>query len=253
MPACGWEILGCDDCEAYVSLDDEIQAQVEEWAINRLWLWTNQRFGACEVSYRPCRKTCAGYSLGGPALIGGRFTNLVCGMCGDECSCQFVSEVILPGPIAEPTEILIDGEPLDLEAVRVDNYNRLVRIDGGHFPTCQDIGAPPTDVGTWQVTYLQGEPVPAGGGLIAGILACEYAKYVCNDDSCRLPQKLTVANRQGLTINQIINSQNSAEGFSGIWIIDDWISSQINTPARSTVFSPDIPRPRQTTWTFAAS
>ncbi len=253
MPACGWEILGCDDCSAYTDLSDEIQAEVEAWAVNRLWEWTNKRFGACEVTYRPCRKTCDGYLMYGPALINGHFINFGCARCGDTCSCTSVSEVILPGPIAEPTEILIDGDPLDLEAVRVDNYNRIVRIDGGTFPTCQDMGAPPTEIGTWQVSYLQGEAVPPGGGLVAGILACEYAKYLCNDDSCKLPQRLTIATRQGLTIGQIDDFQNLENGFTGIWIIDDWIAAAIKPPARSTVFSPDVPRPRQATWTFAVS
>ncbi len=253
MPACGWEIMGCDDCSAFTELTDEMQAMVEEWAVNRLWEWTNKRFGPCEISYRPCRKTCDGYLMYGPALVNGRFINFACGRCGDTCSCSSVSQVVLPGPIAEPTEILIDGDPLDLSAVRVDNWNTIVRVDGGTFPTCQDMGAMPDEVGTWEVTYLQGEPVPPGGGFVAGILACEYAKYLCNDDSCKLPQRLTIATRQGLTIGQIDDFQNLENGFTGIWIIDDWIAAAIKPPARSTVFTPDVPRPRQTTWTYAAS
>jgi hypothetical protein len=253
MPACGWEIIGCQDCAPFSNLDPAVQAEVEAWAINRLWLWTNQRFGQCPVSYRPCRKTCNGYAIGGPWLIGGRFLNLTCGICGDECSCTYVSQVILPGPIWEPTEILIDGDPLDLDAVQVYDYNKLVRIDGGHFPTCQNLGATPFEVGTWQVTYLQGEPIPAGGQLVAGILAQEYAKAICGDGSCRLPKRLSSITRQGMTIAMLDNFTNLKEGFTGIWEIDDWIMSAIVPPARSTVFSPDVPRPKQPTWTFSES
>lgn len=253
MPACDWEVSDCQNCAAFMDLSPEAQAEVEAWAVNRLWLWTNQRFGACPVSYRPCRTSCGDGWPVIPTLSGGHFINLVCGSCGDNCSCGHVSEVILPGPIAEPVEILIDGVALDLCAVRVDDYNRLVRIDGGYFPTCQDVGGEPTDDGTWQVTYLQGEPVPPGGSLVAGVLACEYAKAVAGDGSCRLPKRLTVTQRQGLTVAAIDKFEGLDTGMTGIWEIDDWIMSAIKPPARSSVWSPDVPRHRQTTWTCGDS
>jgi hypothetical protein len=184
---------------------------------------------------------------------GGRFLNLNCDRCGDDCSCNSVSGVILPGPIAEPTEILIDGEALDLWNVEVYDWNNLVRVDGGHFPTCQNMGALPDEEGTWQVTYLQGEPVPAGGSMIAGILACEYAKYLCNDSSCQFPKRLTSITRQGITLGMIDNFSGLENGFTGIWIIDDWIAAAIKPPARSIVYTPDVPRPKQPTWTYSES
>lgn len=228
-----------------MNLSPSKQEEVEAWAVNRLWLWTNQRFGACEVSYRPCKTNCAGYGPG--------FVPLVCGSCGDSCSCRSVSEVILPGPIMEVVEVLVDGVEVDLCAFRVDDHNRLVRIDGERLPTCQDVSADATEVGTWQVTYLQGEPVPPGGGLVAGVLACEYAKAIAGDGACRLPKRMTITQRQGITVAALDKFEGLDEGLTGIWEIDDWITSARKPPARSTVSSPDIPRHRRTTWTCGDS
>lgn len=257
MTPCGWEVVSCGECSALTNLDEAVREQVELWAVTRLWEWTNRRFGPCSTSVRPCRERCLG-DMAGPALVNGHFVNLVCGSCGDSCSCNSVSEVILPGPISEPTQILIDGIELDLCAVRVDDWNRLVRIDGGRFPSCQDIGANPDAPGTWQVTYLKGEPVPPGGGLIAGMLACEYAKALCGDSSCRLPKRVSTITREGLTMGMIDNFSNLKDGWTGIWEIDDWISTYstrlgVGPWKASTVSSPDVTKPRQTTWTCGES
>jgi hypothetical protein len=260
MPPCGWEVIGCDDCQALNDLDPEVAAAVEERAIARLWEWTNKRFGPCPVVYRPCKKMCTGngnwmwnYPTGS-----GRYINLNCGNCGDSCSCSTVSEIILPGPIAEPLEILVDGVELELWRVRVDNYNRLIRVDGGEFPTCQDLGAPATDVGTWQITYAKGEEVPPGGGLVAGILACEYAKGMCGDETCRLPRRVSSITRQGITMAMLDNFDKLQVGFTGIWEIDDWIATyttnlKMGPWQMGRVTSPDIPQQRFTTWEYSDS
>lgn len=260
MGPCGWDIIGCDDCGALNNLSDEVRTAVEERAITRLWEWTNKRFGPCPIAYRPCKTKCAetGGWLWNMPTGSGRRIDLNCGGCGDSCSCKEVSEIILPGPIAEPLEILIDGVELDLSRVRVDNYNRLVRIDGGRFPTCQDLGAPATEVGTWQVTIAKGEEVPPGGALVAGILACEYAKGMCGDDSCRLPRRVTSVTRQGITIAMLDDFQKLQVGFTGIWEIDDWIATY-TTNLRTgpwqmgRVSSPDIREQRFTTWEYVDS
>jgi hypothetical protein len=260
MQPCDWEVIDCDDCTALTSLSDELQEAVRQHAVNRLWEWTNRRFGACPVSYRPCKKSCAtdsGWMWNYP-IAGGRYIDLGCGNCSHGCSCRSVSEIILPGPIAEPTEILIDGEELDLCSVRVDNYNRLVRIDGGEWPKCQNLGEPPTEEGTWQVTYLKGEPVPAGGGFIAGILACEYAKGICKDNSCRLPKRVSTVQRQGLTVAILDNFQNLGVGGTGIWEIDDFITTyttnlRMGPWQASSVSSPDLTPQRFTTWECSES
>src|SRR5690606_26066328 len=111
---------------------------------------------------------------------------------------------------------------------RVDDELYLVRIDGGRFRS------------PWEITFLQGEVVPPGGGLVAGILACEYAKALCNDNSCRLPKRVTTVTRQGLTMAMLDNFLDLEKGYTGIREIDDWVTTQ-NKPKRpSLVTSPDV-------------
>jgi hypothetical protein len=253
MAACGWEVIGCELCAAYVGISDELKTEVEAWAVERLWQWTNQRFGPCEEIVRPCRKTCNDFSVSTPPWGGARWIGLTCGSCGDSCSCREVQQVRLPGPIAEPLEVLIDGEEVDLSAFRVDDWNILVREDGGHFPVCQDMDKPLGEAGTWGVTYLLGEPVPPGGSLVAGILACEYAKALCGSSDCRLPRRVSSIQRQGLVVGILDNFTNLKEGFTGIFEIDDWIMAQVKPRRRAVISSPDVSRPRITTWTFSES
>lgn len=198
---------------------------VDEWAINRLWEWTNQRFGPCEVTYTNESEECC--------WLFDRYRSM----------CR-ISEILLPGPIAEPLELVVAGEDIDPCDLRVDDYAFLVRLDGGTFH------------GDWSVTYLKGEPIPPGGELIAGILACEYAKSICNDQTCKLPKRLTTVTREGLTMGMIDNFSGLENGFTGIWVIDDWITTnnaKMGPWKRSAVFTPDIRRPRQTTWTCSES
>ncbi len=253
MPACGWEVLGCENCSAYTGLSDLVRAEVDAWAIERLWQWTNQRFGPCVEIVRPCRKTCNGYSVYAPPWGGLGVIGLSCGNCGDSCSCREVSQVRLPGPIAEPLSVTIDGAEVPLSAFRVDNWNLLVREDGGHFPICQDLGKSLGELGTWGVEYLLGEDVPPGGSLVAGILACEYAMALCRDEGCRLPRRVSSIQRQGMVIGILDNFTNLADGFTGIFEIDDWIMAQTKPRRRAVISSPDVPRPRITTWTYADS
>lgn len=225
MPACGWEPIGCDDCAAYTGLDPEVQAEVDAWAVNRLWEWTNQRFGPCDVTFQSNSPACCD------------LMRLV--------RCR-TNEIVLPGPIAEPVLITIDGDEVDISEFQVEDYAYLVRLDGTGFGR------------EWEITYLKGEPVPSGGGLVAGILACEYAKSLCGDETCQLPKRVSSITRQGITMAMLDNFTNLKEGFTGIWIIDDWVMThQTNLrlgPWRmGGVFSPDLPVQRQVTWQYAGS
>lgn len=268
---CNWPLAHCgeggpsDDpsCSSLMTLQPEMRVLIEDMAVTYLWNWTKQAFGTCPVTIRPCRRECSsGWStyrgFGGvnnylpwteagplnPALLNGQWYNLGCGGCnGDPCSCSYVPEIDLLGPVESVEEIWIDGVLLDAENYRVDNYRYLVRTDGEDWPICQDMKADPaTDDDTFQVTYNIGVEVPAGGQVAAGVLACELAKMACNDNSCKLPQRVQSVSRQG--VNTVLVDSFEAmytRGTTGLTLVDFWVGS-VNAPIAKSgyrVASPD--------------
>lgn len=245
---------------------------IEEAATAYLWNWTGKAYGLCEVEVRPCRRDChatdwttyrgwAGRpdpllpSHGdawpfAPALIGGAWRNMTCLGCGELCSCSHVESISLPGPVDSIVDVVIDGETLDPSAYRVDDRQTLVRLDGGSWPTCQDLGAPLGDEGTWAVRYRWGVPVPSGGQLAAGTLACEMAKAACRDKSCGLPERITnQVTREGITVTILDAFEGLEAGRTGLWLVDSWVASLRQPPARSRVYAPGR-KPRGTVTTY---
>jgi hypothetical protein len=273
-PACAWPVLYPDGttCLALDGMTPEERAAFEEMASAFLASWTG--YGVCGVKIRPCRLDCLseestfwgngpytrGSSAGGygspwtPALINGQWFNLTCGTCaGDKCHCGGGSPaLLLPGPVASINEVLIDATALDPAAYRVDNNALLVRTDGGSWPICQDINAPTTEPGTWQVDYGKGREVPAGGQYAAGLLACEMAKGATGDRSCALPQRMQTLSRQGITVTMLDSFDDLEKGRTGIWMVDSWVASVTKPRRGGTVRSVDIPHPRNRTTTWSA-
>jgi hypothetical protein len=244
--ACGTDAAGCEHLD---SLAASGRAAFEQMAVDYLWNWTGRKFGPCDVLLRPCRTDCAegrstywgasgsrGSSPYGtpwtPVLIRGEWLNIGCGACGDDCSCSSVSSLVLPGPVTAVLEVIIDGVVLDPSAYRVDDYRFLVRQDGG-------ICLPAGSEGTWTVRYRRGVPVPGGGQIAAGRLACELARAACGDKTCGLPQRVQTVTRQGVTIAMLDAFDDVDKGHTGIWIIDSWVASVTRQPRSMTVISPD--------------
>lgn len=266
-PVCEWPVIYPGDCPALDGVDDPIV--FEAMAAAFLNAWTGGVYGLCPVVIRPCRSDCADadstfwgfgpYTPGsampasgrwGPALVGGQWINLACGHCGDNCSCNAMAALRLPGPVASIEEVLIDGAALDPAAYRVDNQRLLVRTDGAAWPLCQDMAAAPTEPNTWQISYTQGTAVPPGGQIAAGMLACELAKGAVNDRSCLLPQRVQTIARQGVTVTMLDTFEDVNQGRTGIWLVDSWVASVTKAPRGGRVYSVDIPNPRNrvTTW-----
>lgn len=191
---CEWPLLfGCDpvtddtDCSHLGSLDAAAREAVESMAKQILWAWSSRRYGICVETVRPCGENCNdgfGFGFGFGfypwlpiRLSDGGIGNIMCGCGGHPCSCGNVSEIGLPGPVFAIDEILLDGVVLE-DGWRVDDYKWLVRTDGGQWPRCQWLDRDPDEDGTWEITYQRGLPVPSGGQLAAGVLACELAKAV---------------------------------------------------------------------------
>lgn len=273
MTPCEWPVSysECKQCTALTNLTPEEQARIESMAVDFLWRWSGRRFGLCNLTIRPCKKIdyewLSTYTGGDPNwirmgipgfrapfmpyLFAGQWFNLGCGRCGDgACGCSRTPSISLPGPVDAITEVVIDGTVLDPAAYRVDNYRYLARTDGGEWPTCQDLSKPSAPgsadaEGTWQVSYQRGTAVPVGGEVAAGLLACELAKAMCGDSSCKLPQRVQSITRQGVTVAVLDTFDDIDKGRTGIWLIDSWIASVTKAPQRSRVYSPDVPRTKQ--------
>lgn len=273
---CSWPISWIDcggGCPALEGLTPEEQQQVIDMAVGMLWEWTNRTFGVCEVTIRPCRSDCnpdgyqpgstfwgrgpgydptfprAGAGGGGggipwfPVLISGQWFNITCGCLG-QCACEPSGPTVLslPGPAQDISEVMIDGEVLPTTAYRLERNRWLIRTDGETWPTCQDQNLPDDADGAFAITYLKGVPVPTGGQIAAGRLACELAKGFCDDDSCALPERVQTVTRQGITV-AVAQTPEMWEQ-TGIWSIDAWVQS-VNVPrSRPGVRSVDRPRLR---------
>lgn len=125
------------------------------------------------------------------------------------------------------------GVSLPPTSWRLDNHRLLVRIDGGSWPTCQDLSYSETP--DFAVTYIPGLDLPVQGQLAAGTLSCQLARRFCGA-KCDLPANTTAVSRQGVSIT----IEPGAD--TGLWVIDQWIG--IVNRAIPTVRSPDISRVR---------
>jgi hypothetical protein len=150
--------------------------------------------------------------------------------CRSTCHCG-KAEIVLPGPVISVSEVWIYGAELDPSTYQVEDYRYLVRLDG-EWP--QDV----------TVTYIQGFPPPGGAGAIVSELACEIAKGLCDDSTCRLPKRITSQTRQGVTIQY----PQFTEGLTGLPMVDMWISMARSPKKPPHVFSPDLPVVREVTW-----
>lgn len=228
-----------------------------EVASEILYQLTAQRFSTCSVKLRPCRSSCYGnfpwwtwWEFGTypqPYWWNGTWYNLACNQCpSNSCSCTALDETVLPGPIVDVTEVKLNGVILTKNVdYRIDDYRKLVRLNGQLWPFCQDMNLPDTANNTWSVTATYGEPVPVLGQMAVAELAAEFVKYfLCLD--CQLPQGVVSVDRQGIsmTINQV--SELFKTGFINLRICDLFIktTNPNQLQARAAVYDLDSPEHR---------
>ena len=183
--------------------------RAEAFAWSTLAALTAYRIGTCPVTVRPCAARCVPSGsyltapvrssgswlptlrIGGPYVSGGNWYNACACRSQGDCACTSLSEVILPGPVGSIVSVFIDGVEIDRSAYRVDNGDRLVRLDGEEWPACQDMAA-----GGFQVTYYRGAAPNLMTKAAAGALAVEFYA-ACADEPCKLPWNLTSMARNG--------------------------------------------------------
>jgi hypothetical protein len=237
-------------------------AEVTGWAIQAasevLYQLTAQRFSLCQVTLRPCRKSCYGnfpwymwWEYGTypqPYWWNGTWYNLACNNCpGDSCSCPGLDETMLPGPVSSVTEVKVDGVVLTSGVdYRVDDYRKLVRLGSDPWPFCQNMNLADTEVGTWAVTAVYGEAVPIMGRMAVGELALELVKYIMCADDCAIPRGTVDISRQGVSMTIANMADLFNTGFIQLRMCDMFIkiSNPNHRQSRSAVYDLDSPQNR---------
>lgn len=155
--------------EEVEELDPVIRETAEKFAWTALSRLTGFRLSLCPVTIQPCARRCSppvwetavvGVSdTFAPFLRDGRWYN-ACGCSApDTCRCTSLPEVVLPSEASGPLVVKVGGAVVDPSAYRVENGNRLVRIDGGTWPLCPD-DATPTGPPTWGPETVAGDADP---------------------------------------------------------------------------------------------
>lgn len=226
---CDWNIVVDPECcTGWAELDPALQTRAITYATKVLWAATGRRYGLCENVVRPCGNdrrcgSCGAWSWNGlwmvPYILNGLWRN--CG-CGCPCDCRPDCEVKLPGPVASVSQVMVDGLIIDPATYRVDDYQWLVRTGGNCWPRCQDYNVDVPDAGSFQVTYLRGNPVPQDILDAAATLACEFAKS-CAGNECRLSSRMQSLTRQGVSVSYVDIDRLLKAGLTGITEVDQVI------------------------------
>lgn len=249
-PETNWTFLDDKDLE---KLDADQKVLAEQFAWSTLAALCNYRIGTCPISVRPCAERCAPQGTYRPAIAGGGYPGLqpfvigrpylggtawisACGCRPSGCNCSDVQSVVLPGPVGRVVRVMIDGVELPREDYRVLNGTRLVRLDGGTWPLCQDPAA--ADDEGLVVTYYRGAAPNRMTAFAAGILANEYILLWAQNAECRLPANLQSMSRSGESYEF---GESFPNGRTGIFEVDSVIEIYNPHGLRSPVIiaSPD--------------
>lgn len=206
-------------------------------AVAWVWALSGRQYGLFDVIYRPEWTAGRAGSRCGPR--GGAVGDLAYMIGLPSINTTPVTVAPLPGPVNAVSEVLVNGSVVASGSYLVQR-NQLVRTDGGTWPAFQNTGLAPSEVGTFQVTYVRGRRVPPGGAWAAGVLACELAKGMCGDGKCRLPANAVSVARNGTSIS--LDSAQLQKAFTTLTEVDQWCR-QVNPkgrPEQPFVWSPDL-------------
>ena len=214
------QVAAC--CSIDVGTDYDVFDSYATSASRLLWELSGRLFsGTCDRTVRPCAtNSCGGWQVLSRGHVihwsGAAWYNTY-----DEvttCGCRALPRIKLAGyPIREIVEVKIDGDVVDEDTYRLDEWHYLTRKDGLLWPGCQDLSRDDDEEGTFSVRYTYGQNPPQAGQDAAGELACEMYKS-CNGASlaeCALPQGATRITRQGVVIELLTFTAWGRQ--QGIW------------------------------------
>lgn len=253
MPVC--EVWDFD--ESCCDLPDGTDpALIERWqtiSSQILWAASGRRWGLCEVTVRPCLRTCDGGAWNvhpyWPYRDGeGEWRNLASCACVGSCSCTELCEIVLDGPVDSIVSVLIGEDELMDENYRVDLVNgsyRLLRTDGGCWPSCSDITADCGTDGAFCVTYMKGIALDELAIAANSELTCNLVKACLPDcRTCALPKNVQSVVRRGVAIT----FDNAVEWIGTLPMVNAFLTAVNPKKLRKggSVWSPDLPDSRIT-------
>jgi hypothetical protein len=134
--------------------------------------------------------------------------------------------VLLPPPVSGIGDVKVDGVTLDPATdYRVDDYRKLIRLGGLEWPVCNDLSKDDTEVGTWSVEVIVGQPLTPLGEMALGELALQFIKLLLCDKSCALPKPVQSLSRQGISMNFLDPNQVFLNGRVGLHLCDMFIGT----------------------------
>lgn len=253
---CGWTVdTGCDP--AWAAYSEEVKTRATNLAVFILDALTGRQFGQCPITVRPCGPACRlqtnymTYPVGAPSqsspgpwmvpyVANGTWVNCA---CSGGCDCAPSCRVDLGIPVAEITEVKVDGLVLDPSAYLLVGQWLARTDDGVCWTSCQDPSVPDTEDGTFAVTFRPGRLLPVAGEAAAGMLASEFAK-ACAGAACGLPAQVASLSRQGVDVEFVDPATVFENGRTGIREVDLFIQA-VNPDRlgrRPRVMSPDVQR-----------
>lgn len=162
---------------------------------------------------------------------------LACSTCAPTCCSCFPSQTIdlnLRAPVWAVIDITIDGVVLAPANYTLTGRRYLVRTDDLAWPRSTDLSDPTA----FRARLVYGRTIPPGARQAASIFAAEVGK-ACAGLQCELPQRILTINREGITFGILDAQSFLAEGRTGIYLVDEWLTSdRRGRKARPGIFIP---------------
>lgn len=240
------DLAGCVDCDTTVDLLEVCRA-VSEY----LFVLSGRRYKQRYVTVRPKRRVESGCGWWHGWLDGWATTPAGWPAWDWHTPSPDTYELRLAGPVQSIIEVKVDGRALDPGEVALYDARYLVRVDpnGGRasWPADQRLDLSDDAEGTFSVTYVWGQAIPAGGRIAGQVWGCELANQLhalFGGDDCGLPDRVTTLTRQGVTLTGLSALDFLKAGKVGIDIVDRWIDVVNPAGARrpASVTSPDTLR-----------
>lgn len=174
---------------------------------------------------------------------------------GVQIGCTGLSRVKLAGyPIRSITQVKINGEVLDPDCYRLDEYRYLTRMSipgddppgtyiQAFWPGCQAMDLNDNQPGTFSVDYVWGADPPPVARRAACQLACQlYIACIGDGSGCVLPAGVTKIDRQGVSVSRQLLADYFSDTGTGLVALDTFLAGYCRSRAkmRSAVFSPDV-------------